>query len=573
MASKKMRFSSTVQVVGLALIVLLLIPGLSDAAEKKKDRFFDITLMCPIGNLPREKTAQIIARDLEKIGIGVNLRYFEFAAMTPRWKNAAKTGAIFDEGGYDMYLTRTTYSAFPDPSGVYVRYACDQFYPEGNNRVRYCNPEFDKLIYKALGIVNDKERWEVARQAIRIMREDLASIPLFRPSVFYTVRKDVKFPKDRDTLGWESYSLRWAKREIPGKTKEQMSLRERTLILYQPSDIEGFLDGYTGSGYSERASDHMAFSKLIYPVSATYVVGPKEERGVKPDMAESWDISEDGKIWTVKLKKNIYWHDGEKFTADDVVFTFDLINNKAAGYSSNKFIRKNGITWEKIDDYTVRFTSKKFNPLFPAEVLDSVMLPEHLLGKIPPKDIAKSKYHTSMPVGTGPFVLDEYRPAEYLKYKANDKYYGGRPWFDYVVIKFVPQAATSWFAVKTGEADIVDPYYGFTRELKEIESSKDLYAIMQSDFGSHTIRVNNAHPILKNVLIKQAISLACNRKAMVDVISDGLGSVSDQHVPSWSPAFSDDLPPLKYNLDEAKRMMIKAGYNYDDILVDGPKGK
>lgn len=571
MKTMPIRYSFLIRVVAATLILAMAIAGPVAGEQKKKDRFFNITMLCPIGMAPREKAAQIMARDFEKIGIGVNLRFMESAAIGPRLKLGAKKGATFDEGGYDLSLTRSNLDAFPDASGIYIRFASDQIYPSGSNRVRYRNPEFDKLIYKALGTVNDKERWKLSSQAIGILYNDLPSIPLFIPTMYYAMRNEIKFPKDKNTFGYKTYAFRWAKREIPGKTKDQMTLRERTLVYYQVTDIEGFLVGYTNLGSSTRAVGFTAFDALMEPVDAAYAVGPEEERGPKPALAESWTVSEDGKTWHINLRKNVLWHDGEKFTADDVIFTFNLINNKEAGYGSNKFFKKNGITWEKIDEYTVKFVCKKYTPLFASQMLAHEILPNHLLSKIPPKDLAKSEFHTRTAVGTGPFVLDEYRPAEYIKFKANDKYYGGRPWFDYLVIKFVPKASSAWLALKTGEVDCVDSTYALTHELEEIKKSPDLRAEMEAAIKTQIIRVNNDHPHLKNVYVRRALSLACNRRVMVDVISYGLGEVANQHIPHWNPGAAKNVEPLKYDLNEAKRMLIKAGYDYDTIIVDGPK--
>lgn len=560
------------QMVALVLITALVLAGPAAAAEKKKkkDRFFTVTLMAPIGNEPREKAAQIIARDLEKIGIGVNLRYVEYASMAPRQKVGAGKGLPYSEGGYDMLLTRSHLNAFPDPTGIYRRYACDQFFPEGNNRTRYCNPEFDKFIYKALYTVDEQKRMDIAREAFKVMRDDLPSIPLYRPSQFFAIKDEIKFPKDKNTRGYKSYAYRWARREVSGKTKEQMNLRERTLIATNPSSIDCFLDGFSKSNYQTRAIDYVMMDSLIVPTDATYAAGPKSEHGIKPALAKSWTISEDGLVWTIRLQENALWHDGKKCTADDVIFTYDLINNKKARYGSNKFMRKNGITCRKIDDYTVEFAAKKFSPLFPMEVLEAPILPKHLLGEIPPEDLAKSKYNTATMVGTGPWILEEYNPAEYLKFKANDKYFGGRPWFDYLVIRFIPKASTAWLSLKTGEIDVVDSTYALTRQLDEIKVTPELRAEMEMAVKTQFIRINISHPQLKNVYIRHAISLACNRKAMVDVISYGLGEPANQHVPEWSAA-AVDAGPLEYDLEKAKHMLIKAGYDYDDILVDGPK--
>ncbi|NNF98565.1 MAG: hypothetical protein HKM93_04250 [Desulfobacteraceae bacterium] len=552
--------------------LLLPLPAVSVDAADKKSRFFDVTLMTPIGNVAREKAGQIIARDLEKIGIGVNLRYMEFATLANHWKSGGANGTLFDDGGFDMLILQTSMFATIDPVGFYRAFASDQFPKSGKNYTRYINPEFDKYAYKALVTVDDQERWNLVQEAEKLIYNDLPTIPLWHPAYFHGVRSDVKFPEYKDPEDWWAYSFRWAKREIKGKTKKDMTLRERTLIYAQPSDLDAFIPGYRASGYSLFATGYTVFDSLIHQTDAPYFRGPKEQRGPQPALAENWDVSIDGKIWTMNLRKKATWHDGTPFTADDVIFTYDLIVNKDALYESEAFIKEVGITWKKIDKYTVEFTSEKYNPLFSSEFLTRHILPKHLFSKVPPQDLMKSDYNTGKKVvGNGPWVFDEYKPAEYLKLKANDNYYGGRPEFDYLIVKFIPQAASAWYALKTGDIDVTNHMYGFSRELDDANSDPNIYAVIDPLTAIQNIQINAEHPILSNIWVRRAISLASNRDVMVKVISNGLGVAAQQHLPPWSPGFAPDLEPMAYDLNEAKKMMVKAGYNYDDVTIKGPK--
>jgi peptide/nickel transport system substrate-binding protein len=73
------------------------------------------------------------------------------------------------------------------------------------------------------------------------------------------------------------------------------------------------------------------------------------------------------------------------------------------------------------------------------------------------------------------------------------------------------------------------------------------------------------------VLVRRAISLAANRRVMVDVISDGLGVVAGQHLPEWRPGYNPNIPPLEYDLEPAKRLLEQAGYHYETISIQGPQ--
>ena len=558
---------------GLIMALLFGVMVTSGFAAAKKDSFFTVTLITPTGNIPREKAGQIIAQDLEKIGIGVNLQYMDFASITPRWKKTALTGASYNDGGYDMFIVHCTLSANIDPSGIYQRYACDQAYPKGLNRVRYCNKEFDKLIYQALATPNDQKRWALCRQAEKVLYDDPPVIPLWFPIDSFVTQSSVKFPEDKSLGFWGTYAFRWAKRVIPGKTKADMTERERTLIYAQSSGIDAFLMGYSGTTYAERAVAYMVYDRLVQPVFASLGTGPKDQRKLRPALAESWDVSPDGKTWTMHLRHDVKWTDGVPFTADDVIFTFNLQVNPKAGYGSDAFIKNFGISWKKLDTYTVQFTSKKYSPLFAGNILDSYILPAHCLSKIPPQDLAKSEYNTGEKlVGTGPWILESYVPGEYIKYKANENYYGGRPWFDHVIIKLIPKAPTAWYALKTGEVDITGDDYGFTHELAGATKANltVVHAMEQNAIGPQIIRINNSNPYLSNIWVKRAISLACDRKVMAGVISGGQGLPATQLLGPWNPGYNPDLPPLKFDLNAAKQMMEKAGYDYSTITVPGP---
>ncbi len=567
----------------VAGLVMALIVGATVAtglAAAKKDRFFTITLITPIGNGPREQAGQVIARQLEEIGIGVNLRYMDFASINPRAHEGARTGSTFDQGGYDMYIVQSNMNAALDPSGIYSYFASDQEYPAGSNYEHYANKDFDNLIYKALKAPNLQERYTLAAQAIALLNKDLPSIPLWFPVNFYGIRSTVSFPDGETPAWWEAYSFRWAKRVIPGETKADMSLRDRTLVYAQPSTIGNFLPGFMSSSYSVRAVRQMVYDALIQDTYGSYNAGTPI--GPRPDLAESWETSQDGLTWTFHLRKNVKWQDGQPFTADDVLFTFNLCMNKDAGYgemASAKYYEEKGITVKELDPYTVQFHFQVYTPEAPYRVFAEPILPKHLLANIPVDKLRTCDMNTGKEVvGTGPFKLVDYHPSEYLKYQANDDYCLGRPWFDYVVVRIIPKAETAFLALQKGEVDVTEKWYGFTRELAQVDKDPNLYAIKEPSPGPQQIRVNLDNPYLSNIWVRRAISYACPRQAFVDDLSAGLGVPATCFVLPTSSIYktvTDELStlgvaPLTYDMNEAKLCMEKAGYNYDDITVKGP---
>ena len=140
MGTRNWRLPLSLMLAAALMITWLAVPAPAQAADKKP-RFFEITLITPIGNQPREKAGQIIARDLEKIGIGVNLRYMEFASITPRWKMTAKTGAPFKDGGFDLIMLQTDSDSSVDPAGIFQRLGCDQVHPNGRKPLPLLQPQ------------------------------------------------------------------------------------------------------------------------------------------------------------------------------------------------------------------------------------------------------------------------------------------------------------------------------------------------------------------------------------------------------------------------------------------------
>lgn len=553
--------------------ILFLATALTGVSYAKETRFFTVTLVTPIGNQAREKAGQVIARQLEKIGIGVNLRYMDFASLTPRADTLGRTGKTFDEGGMDMWIWQSSSNAAIEPTGLYSYFACEQQVPVGSNRTRYCNKEFDEYIYKGLATADDEERFKLAEKAQEILISDLPIIPLWYPAQFYGIRSSVEFPEERSPSYWETYAFQWAERSIEGKSKEEMSERERTLVYAQPAGVDHFLPGFMTSGYTYRAIERIAYDALIHDTRGSYHTG--ETLGPEPALAESWEIKEDGKKWTVHLREDVKWHDGEKFDADDVIFTYnELLKNPASGYGAEataRYYEDNGIEIEKEGKYTVVFTLNENIPTFPIRVLAEPILPKHLLKDVPVDELMTSELNQEKIVGTGAFVMEEYKPGESITYKANEDYYGGKPWFDHLTIKFIPKPATAFMALKKGEVDVTEKWYGFTREIQQIKEDPDMYYAMEESLGPQQILFNGDHPKLKNIWVRRAISLAIPREAFVEDLSAGLGRTANQLLHPNVAGHSNELPEMEYDLEKAKACMEKAGYDYDNIVREGPK--
>ncbi|HID32150.1 MAG TPA: hypothetical protein EYP24_02095, partial [bacterium (Candidatus Stahlbacteria)] len=185
-----------------------------------------------------------------------------------------------------------------------------------------------------------------------------------------------------------------------------------------------------------------------------------------PELARSWEFSEDLKSITYYLRSDVKWWDGKPVTAEDIVFTFNLMKDPKTGYpnlAKLRFIEK----VEKIGDHKVRFYFKK---VYADELTDSDLqpLPKHILAKV--KDLRRDPFNLN-PVGNGPFKFKHWVPGRYLELLSNEDYYLGRPPLNRIVLRFYQDPDSLVSDLKTGIIDIatdLDP--AMARELKKTKS-------------------------------------------------------------------------------------------------------
>ncbi len=332
---------------------------------------------------------------------------------------------------------------------------------------------------------------------------------------------------------------------------------------------------------------------------------------IVPLLAEKWDVTNDGKTWTFTLKKGVKWHDGEPFTANDVAFTYFSIMHprysgtrqsnydKLVGYKEAKekytAIKKDEeegkITAEAadaaleeafaefkaaggikvIDDYTIQFNLvEPFAPFL--SNLTMGIIPEHILKDVP---VAKMKEHETnrKPIGTGPYKFVEWKKGDSIILEANKDYHGGEVYIDQLIYKVIPDQNAIAVALETGEVD-VGP---ITPELFDRFKDKDGLKLYEYQTLSYTyMGYNLRNPLFQDKRVRQAITHAIDRKAIVDAILMGHGTVANSHGAPIHWAYNPDVPVFDYNPAKAKELLAEAGWKPgpDGILEkDGVKFK
>lgn len=275
----------------------------------------------------------------------------------------------------------------------------------------------------------------------------------------------------------------------------------------------------------------------------------------KMELAESLEPAADGKSLTVKLKEDVTWSDGEVFTADDVVFTYEQKVKKENGNSDSLWVGDQPIAVEKVNDTTVKFNL----PSVSAAAINNIatetyIIPEHVFKD--EADFAGNELKAE-PVGTGPYKLVNYKRGEYLQFEANDSYYGGKPSVPKVTLRIIGNADTTKLALQKGE---VDASFVLPNDIKELEKADlDTYEYSENRVGY--MGLNNSSEALKDVKVRQAVLYALDKDEL-----NKAGYLSDKYyenvysiLPPANPFATDDVEKYATDVEKSKSLLKEAG--------------
>ncbi len=316
------------------------------------------------------------------------------------------------------------------------------------------------------------------------------------------------------------------------------------------------------------------------------------------DGAATYELSDDKKTMTIKIKDNVKWHDGEPVKAEDLEYAYLVIGHKdytgvrygdaliqdivgMEEYHSGKADKISGI--KVIDDKTLTITWKHANP----SVLTGIWaypLPKHYLKDVPIKDLAKSDKIRKNPIGFGPFKIKKIVPGESVEFVRNDDYWAGKPKLKGVILKVVsPQVVLQ--ALKKGEIDIAEfP----TDQYVNAKGTKNIQFVGKIDLAYNYIGFKLGHwdakkqenvmdnPKFQNKKLRQAMAYAINNKEVADRLYHGLRFPATTLIPPSFPSYHDkNAKGYTYDPEKAKKLLDEAGYK--DVDGDGfredPNGK
>jgi peptide/nickel transport system substrate-binding protein len=275
---------------------------------------------------------------------------------------------------------------------------------------------------------------------------------------------------------------------------------------------------------------------------------------------ENGGISEDGLTWTVNLRDDVTWHDGEPFTAEDVKFSWDLVMRE-------DFIPRTRQGFDRIESFEVvsptqvRWTmSEPYAPLL-AVWATSPLVPKHILEN--DDNPNEGEFHSN-PIGTGAFMWSERVPGDHITLTANPNYFGDGPHVDTVVFKYVPDTTAFFAQFQTGEIDhtgiqgITAENHATAIELEDRQIHEGLNSFVEN------IAMNLSRPQFQEHAVRQALYHGMDKQTIIDAVYYGLPAPTESYIYRDSWAYNPDLPAHEYNPDLANQILDEAGWARGD---------
>jgi peptide/nickel transport system substrate-binding protein len=297
------------------------------------------------------------------------------------------------------------------------------------------------------------------------------------------------------------------------------------------------------------------------------LLGRDGKGAIQPRLAESWEISKEGKLYTFHLRKGVKFHNGKEMMADDIKFAIDYTlnpKNGAYGLADLDAVEK----VEAIDKYTLRIWLKKINPLFLTVLTDI-----RAFSAIPKESLPEGmRKPSTFPPGTGPFKFVEWRPGQRVVFERFDDYWGEKAYVDRVVMREIGDATVRFTALQAGDVDIIERTpYEWVQQIVQGKIKGIGYARAEIA-GARNLEFNVPDPPFNNKKLRLAIAYALDKQEIMQAAYFGLAETTDQRFPKGSIWYFD-VPIPKYNLSKAKALLKESGYNGETLELMGNRGE
>jgi dipeptide transport system substrate-binding protein len=294
---------------------------------------------------------------------------------------------------------------------------------------------------------------------------------------------------------------------------------------------------------------------------------------IHPSLAESWEISDDGTVYTFHLRQGVEFHSNAGFTpsrdfnADDVLFSFERQWGEdhpyyGVGGANYDYFKDMGMpellkSIEKVDEHTVRFTLNRPEAPFLADIA------------MPFAIIQSAEYADAMtaagtpekfdaePIGTGPFAFAGFQPDVAVRFRAFEDYWAGKQPLDTLVFSITPNAAVRLAKLKAGECHVMA--FPGPDDRAAIEGDPNLKFLEQEGLNIGYLAMNTQKPPFDDPRVRRAINMAIDRAAIIDAVYQGAGVLAKNPIPPTLWSYNDAIEDYPYDPAGAQELMIEAG--------------
>ncbi len=344
------------------------------------------------------------------------------------------------------------------------------------------------------------------------------------------------------------------------------SAAAKTLVYCSEANPEGFNPSLFTAGTTFDASSRQIYNRLVeFDRGTTNIV---------PALADSWEVSNNGTTYTFNLRSGIKWQSNDRFTpsrdfnADDIIFSFDRQR-----VDSHPFFNVSGGTYEyfqgmdmpsliesveKIDDLTVRFNLTRPEAPFIANLamdFASIMSSEYadqMLAAGTPEIIDQE------PIGTGPFRLVDFQPDAVIRYAAHEDYFRGKAPIDDLIFSITPDSSVRFAKLQAGECDVMP--FPNPADLDAMRADPNINLLEAEGLNTGYLAFNTERAPFTDVRVRQALSMAINKQAIIDAVFQGSGVIAKNPIPPTIWSYNDAVEDYAFDPDAARALLAEAGF-------------